>query len=1113
MSPLFILQTLCFTFALSAYTGSESNTASSPGEPFPTNATPGSAEAARFYLPCASIEEITARGGALPHGSPQVVDGPSGKAFRFDGKTFATFPEADSLDVQETSIQLCFRPQFEQHPGYNPCLVAKRASGDHRQTRWSIHLLGDHSGIALWNGAQVATFRSAAGNLEKGRWYFLAVVAGKDRTMVYLNGVPCLSEDTTWRLNLAEVKRPLNIASSQPDGAELFQGDICQLAIFEGTLDQKTVEAHADALGFHQERIALRGRYEEVLRERKAREARLAELREKRRRELMEDPALFARGEPTVYQGEHLEAIDLPVGGIGVGAIHMNGQAERHAWQIFGNVAYRPLPHSFFAIAVDDSKKRVVRALQTVGVDDLPPMKSVSLKAKFPFAEYTFADSNLNAVVQLTAFNPLIPLNARDSAIPCCIYRVTVSNPTDSPLRATVLATQLNPIGYQGDQVLKSTKYPGFRDNVSLSGRDANAAWLHLVRRGDPQAGDMVLAVMDTQATIIPHWEKPGDWRSLFDQVEEAQGSTKAEAGPAAPGTTLVGAVLGTVEVLPSQSRSVTFVLTWYVPGQPAGSGAWSCQGRRYEAWWPNAEGVAREVLARLPELETSSRLYVDTLYESNLPHWLLDRISSQVAILRSPTVFWCRDGYFGGWEGCNIDSGCCHGNCNHVWHYAQAHARLFPEIARQMRAQEFRFQKPDGAIPHRQPDSFPAFDGQCGAVLNSYREHLMSRDGSWLESHWSSIQAAMDYVINRWDRDGDGVLSGPQWNTLDGELGGSSSWLGSLYLAALAAAEEMAILQDDPESAARYRKIREFGSKNQDETLFNGRYYIQIPDPTPHQDYGQGCAIDQLLGQWWAHQLDLGWLYPADHARSALQNLFLLNFRGRMEGLPQQPRKFVADDDAGMQMFVWPEGTTPPASCILYASEVMTGFEYASAAAMIQAGLLKEGLTTVRAIAIRYDGRKRTGLTGAAWGYSGNPFGDDECGKFYARAMSVWSILLACQGLIVDGPGHRLGFIPVWQPENHISFFTAAEGWGLLRQNREGRSQTNSVEIRHGRLVLQRFETALPPGITPSQVICQIGGQPVELDWTEENGRVLCRFSKPLTIAESEKLDVTFTW
>ena len=52
----------------------------------------------------------------------------------------------------------------------------------------------------------------------------------------------------------------------------------------------------------------------------------------------------------------------------------------------------------------------------------------------------------------------------------------------------------------------------------------------------------------------------------------------------------------------------------------------------------------------------------------------------------------------------------------------------------------------------------------------------------------------------------------------------------------------------------------------NQDKALFNGEYFIQVPDSTPREDYLTGCYIDQMLGQWWALQVDLGWLYPPEH-------------------------------------------------------------------------------------------------------------------------------------------------------------------------------------------------------------------------------------------------------
>lgn len=827
----------------------------------------------------------------------------------------------------------------------------------------------------------------------------------------------------------------------------------------------------------------------------------------------MADPVLVARGEPFACSGARLGAISLPVGGIGAGMIQMNGKAEPAVWQIFNNISNFRVPDSFFAVRIKaEGGRPVVRALQTAAIGPFAAMKSLSFQGAYPFGWYTFDDPEMPVKLSLETFSPLVPLDERSSGMPCAIFNVTVENPTARPVEVSLLGAQQNAVGYRANQPINNRSHPGYGSNSTVVIRDPAATLLHMTQDAPTNAGawgSMVLMAMADRVTASADWAEVTNLCTMFEKEGSLPGPDKG--GPTPPGQTINGALAVALKLAAGQKQTVSFVLAWYFPN---GGGAWSgTRGNMYANWWPDALGVARELEKTLPELTRRTRLYTDTLYASNLPYWLLDRIGSQVAVLRSRTCFWTADGYFGGWEGCNPNNkGCCKGNCNHVWHYAQAHARLFPGIARRMREQEFRYQKPDGGVPHRQPGEFPAFDGQCGAVLGSYREHLMSVDGGWLHAHWPSITNAMNYAIAAADKDEDGVLAGPQWNTLDGALGGSSSWLGSLYLAALAAAEKMALLESDGEAAKRYARIRAAGSKKQDETLFNGEHYIQIPDEKPQQDYGNGCHIDQVLGQWWANQLDLGSIYPAEHVRSALASLIKNNFRGDFRGVTQAPRRFVAEDGAGLQMITWPKGVDGKRE-MQYASEVMSGFEYSAAAAMIQAGLLREGLTVARAVWERYDGRLREGLSGGnytSWGYSGNPFGDDECGKFYARALSSWSLLLACQGFVCDGPAGVIGFRPVWQPENHVSMFTAAEGWGTFTQKVDGRRQTEQIKVVEGKLRISVLVFRLPKDAAARSVGVNVGGAVAETKQEASGGELRLTLDKPVTIEAGRSLEVT---
>jgi uncharacterized protein (DUF608 family) len=1064
-------------------------------------------------------------------GEPRFGPGPKdGKALVLEGGRYVTMGSTPELDLQQTTVELWFRPDFNPGPGYNPCIIAKRADGDHTFTRFSLHILGDYSRLAVWNGKAVMEYGVGDGPLVRGRWYHLALTCTQEKMQLYVDGVAAERTNLPGLFSFERSGLPLSIGSSQPRGAELLAGSVASVAVYRRALTAAAIAAHVDAMGFRAERLQLVELQKTRAEREKKRRAELDAQREQRRAELTSDPALLARGKPTIYRGDYLGAIRLTLGGIGTGSIQINGRGQREIWQIFNNYAQVTVPHSFFAARVKmPDRPPVVRALQTVPVGPLAAMRELSFRGEYPFGWYAFEDPGVPVKLSMETFNPLVPLDAKNSSIPCVIFNLTAENPTDRPADVAFLATQQNAVGYLGIAPIQDRAYSGYGENKNKIVRDPKATILSMTSgkaKSTPAWGDMALVAMSPNASGSAAWDTLESLAVEFSSTGRLSGPEAA--GPSPPAQTLDGALAVSLTLQPGEKRAVPFVLTWYFPNVKHGIDQWHCQGNMYANHWPSALAVARDLEGRLGELTEKTRCFHDAFYASNLPHWLLDRITSQVAILRSQTCFWGKDGYFGGWEGCNLDSGCCHGNCNHVWHYAQAHARLFPEIARQMRAQEFRFQTPNGAIPHRQFKEFPACDGQCGAVLNSYREHLLSPDRKWLDANWPGIKRAMEYVIVTWDKNQDGVLAGPQWNTLDGALGGNTSWLGTMYLAALAAAEKMALLENDPQAAKRYAAIRASGSKLQDQTLFNGEYYIQIPDPEPREDYGTGCEIDQLLGQWWAHQLDLGWLYPPDRARTALRSLFKYNFRGNMLGLVQVPRKFVADEDPAMQMITWPKGPRP-AKCILYGDEAMTGFEYAAAAAMVQAGLVREGLTVARGVWARYDGRLRQGV--AVGGFNGNPFGDDECGKYYARAMSVWSLLLACQGFVYDGPAGTIGFRPVWQPEDHVSFFTAAEGWGVFTQrvgcsastrgasvgaSKEGAQRapylTSQIDLCWGRLRVGTLVFQVPEGARPTAVEVHHGGQPVAATFVLDARDVRVSLAQPVNVGPGASLAVAIT-
>ncbi len=618
---------------------------------------------------------------------------------------------------------------------------------------------------------------------------------------------------------------------------------------------------------------------------------------------------------------------------------------------------------------------------------------------------------------------------------------------------------------------------------------------------GHPGWGSMALIALDEQAAALTAWTQDEQLRDFAaDPTSSRQSIDQAEPSPA--GETINGALAVPFTLQPGQERTVTFAITWHFPNVQR----FQHTGNLYNRRWADAMGVARYVAEGMDSLWQRTRLYHQTLHQSNLPEEFLDAMSSQSVILRGPTCFWSEDGYFGGFEG---SYGCCPLNCTHVWNYAQTHARLFPEVGRNMRVSDFvTYLRESGETSHRQHSPHGAFvDGHCACIEAAYREYQLSPDSKQLEEIWPGVKKAVDWMIETFDKDGRGVPTGRQMNTYDCAVSGRNTFIGSQYLSALAAAERMAGVMNDASSAARWRAIRLAGMNKQDQELWNGEYYIQIPGSPPERDYNNGCHSDQLLGQWWAHMLDLGYLYPPERIHGALEAIIQHNFREKFAGFEQKPRRYVPDDEGGLLMCTWPHDDRPN-PFIVYADEVWTGIEYAVAGAMIFEGMLAPARKIVAMARSRYDGRRRDGLNS---GPGGNPFNELECGKFYARAMSSWSLLIAAQGLVLEGPRGILGFRPRWQPEDHRSFYTAAEGWGLFVQRRETGRQTERIEVRHGQVQVNELVFELPDATASATATVSIDGQPLAATLHQDGNQVRLALNKETTVAEGQTLDVTF--
>ena len=495
---------------------------------------------------------------------------------------------------------------------------------------------------------------------------------------------------------------------------------------------------------------------------------------------------------------------------------------------------------------------------------------------------------------------------------------------------------------------------------------------------GTPGAGELELSVLRDGATALRDFT---DWDAAWSRFA-AQGAfdkgTEGQSAPTRSGETVNGALGAKVTLRPGQSATVPFVLAWRYPNKYTRQGV--PLGNYYAVKWPTVGAVTKAVCSGLSEMRRLTELFRKTFYDSTLPYWFLDCLTANAAIIRHVgVVFRLANGDIFGWEGSN---GCCQPTCTHVWGYEQTLSRLFPDLERIMRRIDFKYQqREDGGVnnrtevpsPGRPTGENPFADGHASCILKAYREALNCPNEGWLREYWPHIKKAVEYLIHRdaatSNGEPNGTLEDDQWNTYDQALHGVTTFISGYYLAALRAGEEWARRVGDTATAERFRSIFEKGRQRLVELCWDGEYFRQhLPgyEKMPGE-VGPGCMADQLIGQWWAHQLGLGYILPEEKVKSALASVFRYNWMTDLTGWKHMPRAFAGDRDKGLMIVTWPKGGRP-AHVMLYSDEVWTGIEYQVAAHLIYEGMVREGLEIVRGARERYDGVPRPPIPRNPW-------------------------------------------------------------------------------------------------------------------------------------------------
>ena len=799
---------------------------------------------------------------------------------------------------------------------------------------------------------------------------------------------------------------------------------------------------------------------------------------------------------PGVLRGERLNRVAFPLGGIGAGMVALEGVGSLAQVSVRHQPDVHHEPQVFAALHVKGAKTaRVIegpapmwKAFGSVArgaysepgngltgrTYGLPRFARASFTARFPFATVTLDDPAMPVRVELTGWSPFTPGATDDSCLPVAALEYRLTNRTAKPVRAVFSFHAAN-----------FMKLGEGADVIPVEGGFA-LRQPPLPNRPEAEGAFAVCADDPAVATDVA-WFRGGWWDALtvvWNRV--ANGDVVAQPPRAEGAASGGGSLYVPLRLQPRGSKTIRLRLAWYVPRSAVHAGAdLPGAGERsecYRPWYAARFAGLDEVLAywkaRYGRLRAASGKFADCFYDTTLPAAAVEAVAANLAILKSPTCLRQADGRFWAWEGCHAGAGCCAGSCTHVWNYAQALPHLFPDLERSLRETEFRVGQNEhghqdfrASLPIRPTaHTFPAAaDGQLGGLMKLHREWRISGDTDWLRALWPAAQRSLDYAIATWDPDRTGTLVEPHHNTYDVEFWGPNGMCTGFYLGALAAAVAMGRALG--EDVAEYETLLARGQLAMHETLWNGAYFFQrvqweglrAGDPVafapavnraavtpealeilrregPKYQYGTGCLSDGVLGDWLARCCGLEAVLDESRVARHLASVFRHNFRRslRDHANPQRPG-FAFPREGGLLLCSWPRGDKP-ALPFPYSDEVWTGVEYQAAAHLIMTGQTARGLAIVRAARRRYDGRWR------------NPFDEYECGHWYARALSSYSLLQAFSGARYDAVDRTLHLRPAVAGDFR-AFLCTATGFGTVGVRR-GKP---FIQVKSGRIPVAR--------------------------------------------------------
>jgi uncharacterized protein (DUF608 family) len=329
--------------------------------------------------------------------------------------------------------------------------------------------------------------------------------------------------------------------------------------------------------------------------------------------------------------------------------------------------------------------------------------------------------------------------------------------------------------------------------------------------------------------------------------------------------------------------------------------------------------------------------------------------------------------------------------------------------------------------------------------VLGVWQYYVWTGDRQFLDLMWPHVRSAAYWQVARSKTYGLPEYLQTTYDLFQFDQKTLASYNAILHLASMLAAERVAQVENDPESAGNFHATFETGQRSLDQNLWTGKYFRAWWSDA--KAFPDAMLADTLYGQLWASILNLGLVTEKEKLASHLNSEAELNqsrfgLRVMSGADPQAPRfeTTTAPWEPNQPMpndnLIWPAGSLDWSSLKIYLG-----------------GDVNESLQEANKVI----SNQRLGLNDQ-WNYTdlnnywdGGPWGNSH----YTRQLIFWSLPLAISGQHWDATGKCLRFNPANSAPQRLPFFTP-EASGVVESVVPGEWR---LEVMTGQLALHEVQ------------------------------------------------------